>query len=350
MNIEERTATSVKGAIKIYKIINKNGASIEVSTLGAGLLSVVVPDCDGNMADVVLGYANPADYLYDGPCAGKVPGRFANRIAKGEFHIGDRIYNLAINNGPNALHGGPEGFQNQIWNSKIDGNSVVCTYRSIDGEEGYPGNLEVTARYTWNDNNVLKLDFDAVCDADTIVNLTNHTYFNLAGESSGSVLRHRLWLASHSYVPTDSALIPLGNIEAVEHTPMDFTAAKELGKDIKQQFPALIYGKGYDNCWLVDDWNENVVKKIAELTDGKSKRKLEVLSNQPAVQVYTGNWLAGSPKGKSGHDYNDYDGVAIECQGVPDAPNKPQFPSQLLKAGNKYRRSIIFAFGICDKS
>ena len=350
MNIEKRIATSAKGDITIYKVTNRNGSSIEVSSLGAGLLSVIVPDIDGNMADVVLGYANPADYLYDGPCAGKIPGRYANRIAKGEFHIGDKTYNLAINNGPNALHGGPEGFQNQIWNSLIDGNSVVFSYTSVDGEEGYPGNLQVTVKYTWDDSNALKLDFEAICDADTIVNLTNHTYFNLAGEDAGSVLSHRLWLASHNYVPTDSTLVPIGNIEAVEDTPMDFTVAKELGKDIKAQFPALIYGKGYDNCWLIDDWDGNAVKRIAELTEAKSKRKVEVFSNQPAVQVYTGDWLAGSSKSKSGHDYNDYDGVAIECQGVPDAPNKPQFPSQLLKAGNKYNRAIVFAFGICDES
>ena len=343
MKIENRVVNSPKGEITIYKLINVNGASVEISTLGAGIVSICVPDKNGNLADVVLGYVNPSDYIYDGPCAGKVPGRYANRIAKGKFTVNGKEYNLAINNGPNALHGGPEGYQNQIWNSKIDGNSVVLTHFSPDGDEGYPGNLIVSAKYTWTDANELTLELQATSDADTVINLTNHAYFNLSGEGSGSVLEHKLKLEAHKYLPTDDTLIPTGAFDEVEGTPMNFISEKRLGDEIKNDFPALKYGKGYDNCWVIDNWDGNI-KDVAVLSDEKSGRVLTVATNQPAIQVYTGNWLEGCPVSKSGLQYHDYDGVALECQGMPDAPNKPQFPSQLLKAGDIYKRTIIFKF------
>lgn len=343
MKIENRVVNSPKGEITIYKLINENGASVEISTLGAGIVSICVPDKNGNLADVVLGYVNPSDYIYDGPCAGKVPGRYANRIAKGKFTVNGKEYNLAINNGPNALHGGPEGYQNQIWNSKIDGNSVVLTHFSPDGDEGYPGNLIVSAKYTWTDANELTLELQATSDADTVINLTNHAYFNLSGEGSGSVLEHKLKLEAHKYLPTDDTLIPTGAFDEVEGTPMNFISEKRLGDEIKNDFPALKYGKGYDNCWVIDNWDGNI-KDVAVLSDEKSGRVLTVATNQPAIQVYTGNWLEGCPVSKSGLQYHDYDGVALECQGMPDAPNKPQFPSQLLKAGDIYKRTIIFKF------
>lgn len=343
MKIESRVVASPKGDITVYKLTNNNGASVEISTLGAGLVSAVVPNSKGELADVVLGYANPVDYFYDGPCAGKVPGRYANRIAKGQFCVNGKEYQLAINNGPNALHGGPEGYHNQIWKGEVVNDSIVLTHVSPDGDENYPGNLKVKAVYTWSEDNELKLSFEAQGDSDTIINLTNHTYFNLRGENSGDIFDQELWLASSKYVPTDDTLIPTGEIADVAGTPMDFTTPKALGKEIKADFPALVYGKGYDNCWLVDGWDKKV-KKIAVLSDKVSGRAVEVSTDQPAVQVYTGNWLAGSPKNKSGRPYNDYDGVAIECQGVPDAPNKPQFPSQLLKVGEIYNRTIIFSF------
>ena len=343
MNITKRIAQSPKGDIALYKMTNTNGASVEISALGAGIVSAIVPNSNGDLADVVLGYTNPADYFYDGPCAGKIPGRYANRIAKGVFSINGKSYQLAINNGPNALHGGPDGFQNKIWDSKIVDDSIVLTLNSPDGDENYPGNMKVTVTYHWSENNELRIDLSAESDADTIVNLTNHAYFNLAGENAGDVLNHTLWLGSSKYVPTEDTLIPTGDVDDVAGTPMDFTTAKTLGEDIKADFPALIYGKGYDNCWLVDNWDKSV-KKIAELCNVEAGRCLEVYTDQPAVQVYTGNWLAGSPISKSGRSYNDYDGVAIECQGVPDAPNKPQFPTQILKAGDIYKRTIVFAF------
>lgn len=334
------------GDITLLTITNPSGASVVISTLGAGIVAVNVPDCNGKMADVVLGYKNPADYLADGPCAGKVPGRFANRIAKGLFTIDGTEYHLAINNGPNALHGGPTGFQNRNWKVEfIFDNAVELSYTSADGEEGYPGKLVAKATYLWTDSNELKLQLTATCDKKTVVNLTNHAYFNLAGHASGTVLNHTLRLAAANYLPTDDTLIPTGEIAPVAGTPMDFTVPKALGKDIKADFPALNYGKGYDNCWVIDGYEPGKIRTIAVLADPVSGRTLEVATTQPGVQVYTGNWLEGAPENKDGGHYSDYDGVAIECQGFPDAPNKPAFPSALLSPGEEYRQEIIFRFG-----
>lgn len=334
-----------KGDITLLTIVNASGASVTLSTLGAGIVSVNVPDREGRMADVVLGYADPADYMADGPCAGKIPGRYANRIAKGRFSVGGREYQLAINNGPNALHGGPTGFQNRLWTvEKAEGDTVEFSYTSADGEEGYPGQLKATATYTWNDANELSLDLRAVTDSETVVNLTNHAYFNLGGHDSGSVLAHELWLGASRYLPTDDTLIPLGELAPVAGTPMDFTEAKPLGRDIKADFPALNYGKGYDNCFVIDG-ADGTLRDVARLTDPVSGRTLTVATTQPGVQVYTGNWLAGSPANKAGRSYHDYDGVAIECQNFPDAPNRPGFPPAVLRPGEEYHQTIVFRFG-----
>ncbi len=333
MKIQKTTVPSPIGEITLYTLTNSAGASVTLSSLGAGINSVVVPDASGKMDNVVLGYRDPASYIADGPCAGKVPGRFANRIAKGHFTIGDKEYTLPINNGPNSLHGGPDGFMNRIWNSRLDGDTVVFELTSPDGDAGYPGELQAEARYTWSDDCTLTLRLLAHTDAPTVVNLTNHTYWNLEGENSGSVLNHTLWLAASHYLPTDDTLIPTGEIAPVEGTPMDFTQFRRLGDDIHADFPAITYGKGYDNCWMVDDYRPGVLRHIATLNAPHSGRVLEVSTTQPAAQVYAGCWLAGSPENPEGRSYNDYDGVAIECQNAPDAPNKPQFPSALLLPG-----------------
>mgnify|MGYP001146621013 FL=1 len=342
MKIQKTTAPSPIGEITLYTLTNSAGASVTLSSLGAGINSVVVPDASGKMDNVVLGYRDPASYIADGPCAGKVPGRFANRIAKGHFTIGDKEYTLPINNGPNSLHGGPDGFMNRIWNSRLDGDTVVFELTSPDGDAGYPGELQAEARYTWSDDSTLTLRLLAHTDAPTVVNLTNHTYWNLEGENSGSVLDHTLWLAASHYLPTDDTLIPTGEIAPVEGTPMDFTQFRRLGDDIHADFPAITYGKGYDNCWMVDDYRPGVLRHIATLNAPHSGRVLEVSTTQPAAQVYAGCWLAGSPENPEGRSYNDYDGVAIECQNAPDAPNKPQFPSALLLPGQTYDQTITF--------
>lgn len=344
MKIERMTAPSPKGEIELFKLTNSTGASVLLSSLGAAIVSVVVPDREGNLDDVALGYANPADYLYDGPCAGKIPGRYANRISKGHLNIDGKTYTLAINNGPNALHGGPEGFQNQIWKSNEIQNGVEFSLFSPDGDESYPGNLKVVARYTWSNDNILRLIIEANTDQDTVVNLTNHCYWNLNGHNSGSVLSHQLRIPAAKYLPTDETLIPTGEIASVKDTPMDFTRMKTLGQDIKADFPALNYGKGYDACWVVDDYEDGINRVIAELYSPETGRLLTVESTQPGVQIYTGNWLKGSPVNKSGRSYEDYDGVAIECQHFPDSPNRPDFPSTLLRADESFKETITFRF------
>ncbi len=329
-----------------YTLTNVSGASVVLSSLGAGIVSVNVPDKDGNIADVVLGYKTPLSYLNDGPCAGKIPGRYANRIAHGRFSLDGKEYTLPVNNGPNHLHGGPEGFQNQIWDSRENEGGVEFMYYSADGEMGYPGDLKVVARYDWSDENELRLTMTAESDAPTVVNLTNHAYFNLDGEGSGSILDHVLRLNAAEYLPTDETLIPLGESEPVAGTPMDFVLPKPLGRDINSDFPALKYGKGYDNCWVIDGAEPGQIQTAAELYSPRSGRVLEVLTTQPGVQIYTGNWLSGCPEGKCGRSYNDYEGVAIECQHFPDSPNKGEYPSTVLRPGEVFEEAIIFAFSI----
>ncbi|MCQ2299295.1 MAG: galactose mutarotase [Bacteroidales bacterium] len=344
MKIHTRTVSTIKGLVTIYTLTNTKGASVELSSLGAGTLSVIVPDKNGNLVDVALGYKNISDYLYDGPCMGKTPGRYANRIASGKFSLDGQYYQLPINNGPNSLHGGPEGFQNQIWESHIrSANTIQFTYQSKDGEMGYPGNLDAEVCYTWDDECKLAIEYAASADRKTIINLTNHTYFNLNGHGSGTVLDHLLEVPLKHYLPTDSTLIPTGEFAEVNGTPMDFTTAKPIGQNIKEDFPALNYGKGYDNSW-VETCFDSQIRHMASLKGSRTGITLNVLSNQPAVQIYTGNWLEGCPMSKSEHSYSDYDGVALECQGLPDSPNKLDFPSQTLAPGDKYKKTIQFVF------
>ena len=328
-----------------YKLVNASGAYVVLGSVGAAIVEVHVPDRDGKLGDVVIGYPDAASYFADGPCSGKVPGRYANRIARGHLEIDGKVYDLPINNGPNHLHGGPQGFQNQVWDSRIDGDAVEFMYFSPDGEMGYPGNLKVTARYVWTDANELQLTFVAQTDAPTVVNLTNHVYFNLDGEGSGSIEKHMLRLNASEYLPTDDTLIPHGESEPVAGTPMDFVTAKEIGRGLRADFPAINYGKGFDACWVIDGKIEGQLAEAAELCSEKSGRVVKVYTTQPGVQIYTGNWLNGCPAGKNGHVYHDYDAVAIECQHFPDSPNKPEYPSTLLRPRETFEQAIIWAFG-----
>jgi len=337
--------------IRLFSIVNADGSEVILSNLGACIVSVVVPDRDGRLADVTLGYRSPEDYDTDGPCMGKVPGRFANRIAKGQFTLGDKTYALAVNNGPNHLHGGPgaHSFANRIWAAEEIRDGVIFSLDSPDGDAGYPGNLHVEARYTWTDDHKLTLHLSATTDAETVVNLTNHAYFNLKGEEAGDVTGHELKLFASHYLPTDETLIPQGEPAPVKGTPMDFTSAKPIGRDLKADFPALNFGKGYDNCFVVDDWQKGMVRPVARLTEATTGRQLTVSTDAPGIQVYTGNWLEGCPVSKSGKAYHDYDGVALECQYFPDSPNRPDFPFETLKPGEVYENTIVFAFA-CQPS
>lgn len=339
---------SPKGIISLITLTNSKGASVTLSSLGAGIVKIAVPDRNGELADIVMGYENPCDYIYDGPCCGKIPGRYANRIARGVFTLGGKEYKLNVNCGPNHLHGGPEGVQNQNWNFAVDGETgdVTFTLKSNDGDENYPGNIEIRANYLWTEANELHLTLEAVTDALTILNLTNHTYFCLSGHNAANALNHELQLFCSKYLETDESLAPTGKLMSVKGTPMDFTTSHAVKQAINEDFKPLKIGKGYDHCWVVDGYSdsEKRVRPIAILKDAASGRKLQIDSTQPGVQVYTGNWLTGSPKGKDGYDYKDYDCIAIECQGLPDAPNHPNFPSQTIRPDKKYSHKIIFKF------
>ncbi|MCH5216270.1 MAG: galactose mutarotase [Muribaculaceae bacterium] len=347
IKINSYDVTTPHGVVTLYTLTNSTGASVELQSLGAGVRSICVPDDNGIISNVAIGYADLADYYADGPCAGKTPGRYANRIGEGKFSIEGQRYQLRINNGPNALHGGPEGFANKIWQSYTCGDSVIFTLFSPSGDENYPGNMIVSVIYTWSEDNQLTIKYQAVADEPTVINLTNHTYFNLRGENTGAdaLKSHLLQIFASHYLPTNDSLVPTGVIAPIAGTPMDFTKPKAIGKDLFADFPALNIGKGYDACWVIDEWNnDSQLKEAVVLTDEKSGRKLSVYTTQPAVQIYTGNWLEGAPKSISGGLYHDYDAVAIECQGMPDAPNKPNFPSQLLLPGKVYNQTIKYIF------
>ena len=327
-----------------YTLKNASGAYVQLCSVGAGIVSIVVPDKDGQLGDVVMGYGNPFDYFADGPCSGKIPGRYANRIAGGKFTLDGQEYSLPLTNGLYHLHGGPQGFQNQVWESRIEGDAVEFLYFSEDGEAGYPGNLKVVAHYTWGEDNSLKLIITAETDKPTVVNLTNHVYFNLDGDGSGTVLNHKLELNASQYLITSDQLLPTGEVGDVAGTPLDFVEAKRIGQDIHADFPVLKYGKGYDNCFLIDGAMPGQLTPAAELWGATSGRHLEILTTQPALQVYTGNWLEGCPAGKTGKPYADYDAVALECQNYPDAPNQPGFPNTVLRPGEVFEEAIVWVF------
>ncbi|MBD5345052.1 MAG: galactose mutarotase [Bacteroides sp.] len=347
MKIETSTASCPAGTIKLFTITNASGASVTLSSLGAGIVSLTAPDAEGKLADVVLGYKDPASYLNDGPCAGKIPGRYANRIGHGTFSLRGKEYHLEINNGPNALHGGTDGFQNRLWDAAaVSDDTVEFTLHSPDGDAGYSGNLMVKASYKWTDDCTLTLNITATTDAPTVVNLTNHAYFNLDGEDAGSVLGHELKLSAPSYLVADVNLLPTGELDPVEGTPMDFLDFNTLGSRINADFPALKFGKGYDTCFAAEDYatEPHKMRTLAMLRSPRSRRTLTVESTQPGIQVYTGNWLSGCPESISGHAYSDYDGVALECQHFPDSPNHPEFPTTELLPDGKYDETIIFKF------
>jgi aldose 1-epimerase len=348
IQIKKELWGTADGGKEIYKytMTNASGASVVLGSVGAAIVGINVPDRDGKLADVVIGYPDAASYFGDGPCAGKIPGRFANRIAAGKFTLDGKEYTLPINNGPNHLHGGPEGFQNQVWDSRIEGEAVEFMYFSQDGEAGYPGNLKVVAHYQWSEDNELELTMTAETDAPTVVNLTNHVYFNLNGEGAGDIKDHVLKLNASEYLPTDDTLIPTGESEPVAGTPMDFITEKAIGAEIDADFTALNYGKGYDNCFLIDGWQSGQLQDAAELYAPASGRKVSIVTSQPGIQIYTGNWLEGCPAGKNGHTYHDYWGVALECSHYPDSPNEPDYPPVVLRPGEVYKEAIIWAFSV----
>ncbi len=328
-----------------YTMTNTHGESVAMMNYGGTLLGVSVRDKDGKIEDIVLGYSQWQDYISDGPAMGKSVGRFANRIAKGRFELDGKEYRLAINNGPNALHGGPTGFQNRVWGARVETDRIVFNYHSTAGEEGYPGGLDVEVCYDWDDDANLAITYFGRSDEDTIINLTNHAYFNLDGESSGSVLEHTLQLNAAEWLPTDETQIPTGEFAPVAGTPMDFCEPHTIGERIESDFEALKIGHGYDHCWAIDGFREGKkIRAAGELCAAKSGRRMKISTSQVGIQVYTGNWLEGCPKSKSGVEIGNRDGVALECQAFPDSPNKAHFPSVKLEAGKIYEEVIIYSF------
>jgi aldose 1-epimerase len=328
-------------------------AEARIMTYGGILVSLKVPDKKGQMGDVVLGYETLDGYVANnnGPGTtffGAIIGRYANRIAHGSFTLDGKKYSLPKNNGENTLHGGPHGFYNVLWKGKAIPNGVELTYLSKDGEEGFPGNLTATVRYTLIKGD-LKIEYSAITDKDTVVNLTNHSYFNLAGEGQGTILQHRLTLMASRFTPVDAGLIPTGELKSVEGTAFDFRQPTAIGERINADNEQLHLGKGYDHNWVLDNQGGKMAE-AAELYDSTSGRVLRVLTTEPGIQFYSGNFLDGTVKGKGGVSYGFRSGLCLETQHYPDSPNHPEFPSTELKPGRRYHTETVFSFSSRNSS
>ncbi len=335
--------TPKDAAVDLYTLTNANGLRVKIMTYGATITSVDVPDRDGKIENVTLSLDSLADYIKGCPYFGATVGRYANRIAKGEFKLDGKTYSLAKNNDANHLHGGSVGFDKQVWKAKpvetADSAGVVFTLESPDGDEGYPGKLSAQVTYTLTNSNELKMDYEAVTDKPTVVNLTNHTYWNLGG--AGDVLGHEVTLNADRYLPVDAGLIPTGELKAVKDTPMDFfTKPMTIGSRI-----AKVEG-GYDHCYvLAKKGDDEKMTLVAKVVEPKSGRVMEIVTTQPAVQFYTGNFLDGTLK-SGDKAYQKHAAFCLETQHYPDSPNRPEFPSVVLKPGEKYRQSTVHKFSV----
>jgi aldose 1-epimerase len=346
---EDEVAISDFDNIQLYSFNNPNGIAIKVTNFGAIITSISVPDRNGRLADVALGYDDVAGYTnaVDKPYFGAIVGRCGNRIANGQFVLNGQTYTLAQNNKPNHLHGGIIGFDKVVWDAEpitgSDWRGVELRYQAKDKEEGYPGNLKITVKYQLFDDNRLAVEYLATTDKATPVNLTQHTYFNLKGEGEGTILDHELMLNASRYTPVDKTLIPTGQLADVAGTPFDFTAAKPMGRDIGQADEQLTFGGGYDHNFVLDG-ARGELKLAARVTEPTSGRVLEVHTEEPGVQFYCGNFLDGRLQGKSGKTYVCRGGFCLETQHYPDSPNQPNFPSTILQPGDEYRTRTVFTF------
>jgi aldose 1-epimerase len=332
--------------VEVYTLTNRRGAEARVTNYGGALVSLKVPDRAGRFADVVLGFNAVEGYLAGNFYLGSLVGRYANRIAGGRFALNCVEYRLATNNGPNHLHGGARGFDKVLWAARPlkarNGSALLLTYVSPDGEEGYPGTLRVRVVYTLTDANELKIDFSATTDKDTVVNLTNHAYFNLAGEGSGDILGHRLTLYADRFLPTDATAIPTGELRPVRGTPFDFTRPAAIGARIEADDEQIKFGAGYDHTFVVRG-RAGTLRRAALAHEPTTGRVMEVWTTEPGVQLYTGNYL-DTVAGKSGKPYGRRTGFCLETQHYPDSPNKPGFPSTVLRRGGRYRTTTVYKF------
>ncbi len=331
--------------VHLYALTNGHGMKVSLTNYGATVVSIVVPDRRGKMADVVLGFDNLAGYLGKDPYFGATIGRYANRIAKGKFKLDRHTYHVPINEPPNSLHGGTRGFDKRVWTTeKVSQNppQVVFSYLSKSGEEGYPGDLSVKVLYTLMADNALRIDYSAATDTDTVINLTNHSYFNLVGQGNGNILDQEVMINADSFTPINASMIPTGRIRSVEGTPFDFRKLTRIGARINEENKQLELAHGYDDNFILNSSSLKVL--AAKAVDPVSGRVLEVYTTQPAVQFYTGNFLDGTIHGKGGKVYEYRSAFTFETQHYPDSPNHRNFPPTELKPGQTYRETTIYKF------
>jgi aldose 1-epimerase len=344
-----RTAAGV--AVDRYTL-TANGLRVRILTYGGILQTIETPDRRGKSANITLGFNNLRDYETKSPYFGCITGRYANRIAKGQFTLDGVRYQLPINNEPNSLHGGTVGFDKHVWKATPlttkDGVALRLQFTSPDKDQGYPGALSATVTYTVTNKRQIRMDYLATTTKATVVNLTNHAYFNLAGEGTGTIDNHKLFLNANRYTPVDATLIPTGAIDRVAGTPMDFRKATAIGARNRAGFPQLVIGRGYDHNWVLNrkDPSFRKLEVAAKATDPRSGRQLTVITTEPGIQFYGGNFLDGTLVGTSGRMYRMGDGFALETQHYPDSPNHANFPSTVLRPGQTYRTTTIYQFGV----
>jgi aldose 1-epimerase len=329
-----------------YTLENRSGVTAQIISYGATVTALKVPDRNGKIEDVVLGYDSLQGYIDGTTYFGAIVGRYGNRIGKGRFQLDGKDYQLTVNDGENHLHGGKTGFNKVLWEAKAGDSaesSLQLQYVSRDGEEGYPGTVTLKVTYTLTDKNELRIDYEGTTDKPTILNPTQHSYFNLSGSFDKTILDHLLMIESDGITPVDKGLIPTGQIENVVYTPMDFRSPMAIGAHINDQNEQLAFGKGYDHNWVLKG-SAGSVRKVAELYEVGSGRRMVVLTDQPGLQFYSGNFLDGSAKGKNGVAYKQRSGLCLETQAFPDSPNKPQFPSVTLRPGQKYHQTTVYQF------
>ncbi|MFH1197809.1 MAG: aldose epimerase family protein [bacterium] len=336
--------------VTAFTLKNANGMTAKIIDYGASVVSLTAPDRNGNYADVVLGYDNLEGYVKGASFFGGIVGRYGNRIGKGKMTIDEKEYQLATNNGKNHLHGGVVGYNKKLWTvNKTEvtskGPAITLTLISEDGDENYPGTVKLTVVYTLTNDNSLSIEYTGTTDKTTVLNPTNHSYFNLSGDMNKTILDHELMIDADKTTPVDAGLITTGELADVAGTPMDFRTAKKIGKDISADDEQLKFGGGYDHNWVVNNYDEKV-KLISTLYEPKSGRLMETYSDEPGLQFYSGNFLDGTITGKSGIKYKYRTGLCLEAQHYPDSPNKPQFPSVLLKPGETYSQTTIYKFSV----
>ncbi len=335
--------TADGASVELYTLVNSKGSEARIITYGGIVVSLKVPDRAGVLGDVVAGFDQLEGYLTPAPYFGALIGRYGNRIGGARFSLNNIEYTLAKNDGPNQLHGGARGFDKRVWQAKLlSPQSLELSYLSKDGEEGYPGNLSVTVDYTLTDSNEFRIDYAATTDKDTVVNLTHHSYFNLAGQ--GDILGHQLSIHADRFTPVDSGLIPTGELKQVAGTPFDFRTPKAIGEHIENQDEQLTFGRGYDHNWVLNRTGSEL-ESAAMVMEPKTGRAMEVLTTMPGLQFYSGNFLDGSLKGK-GLTYTRRSAFCLETQFFPDSPNQPAFPSTVLRPGTRFQSTTVYRFSV----